>query len=92
MTNFLDMSCKVSTRAAASRVGKETILLHLDTGTYFGLDELGSAIWRKLQDGQSPREICASIAESYGEPIERVEEDARAFLAKLSEHDLLECE
>ncbi len=91
MTDFLNATCQISPRAATSRVGEEMVLLHLDTGTYFGLDEVGTMIWGGLQEGQSPREICQRVAASYGEPPERVEEDVHAFLAKLSEHGLLDC-
>lgn len=81
---------KVSTSAAVSRIGEETVLLHLGTGTYFGLDPVGSRVWRGLEDARSVAEICADIAAEFGEPVDRVSDDVDVFLRTLSEYCLIE--
>lgn len=92
MTSMLSERWKPSAQAAASRVGDETVLLHLVSGTYFGLDAVGTRIWQALGAGQLPADAAADIAKDFDQPLVRVEEDALAFLADLAEHDLIERE
>lgn len=87
----LESSWAPSKQAAASRVGEETVLLHLESGTYFGLDPVGTVIWQGLKAGKSPRDICQAISADYGQPLAKVEEDARAFFLELVKHSLIEC-
>lgn len=89
MTDVLSSKLTPSPDALESRVGDETILLHLTNGTYYGLDALGTRIWELLKDGASPREICALIAREYETPIGTVEADTRKFLADLKAHSIL---
>jgi hypothetical protein len=90
MTDILDRHWSISGSAAASKVGDETVLLHLGSGTYFGLDPLGTRIWQGLEAGQQPRVQCSDIAAEFGEPLERVEEDVRTFLEELAGQALIE--
>jgi hypothetical protein len=86
--DLLDQRWTLSGQAAASRVGEETVLLHLGSGLYFGLDPLGTRIWQGLEGGEDPRSISEGIAGEYAEPRERVEQDVRDFLLHLEEHGL----
>lgn len=40
----------------------ETILMNVDSLAYFGLDELGSKIWRELNDCDDAQEVFDRIA------------------------------
>lgn len=79
----------LSDQADACRVGDETVILHSGNGTYFGLDAVGSRIWQLLQEGMSPAQSCARIAQEFSVPLEQVEDDARAFLGELKRHDII---
>ena len=72
-----------SEHAIESRVGDETVLLHLESGTYFGLDAVGTRIWELLKEGRTPQEACDVIVEEYGAAPDVVEADARRFLSDL---------
>ena len=50
MTDILDQNLEPSREAVESRVGEETVLLHLKSGTYFGIDAVGTRIWALLKD------------------------------------------
>jgi hypothetical protein len=43
----------------------ETVLLNLDTGVYFGLDEVGTAMWRALRDGGRIRAAIDALLPAY---------------------------
>lgn len=72
----------------ASRDGR-TVLLDLGTEHFFGLDEVGSAIWLHLEARRAVPDIAAHLAGEYAAPVDRLEADVRGFLAHLSERGLV---
>lgn len=92
MTEPLDMTATytVSAEAIESRLGDETVILHLGSGTYFGLDPVGTITWERLQEGDTPDAICAHIHEVFADVPDEVDADIATFLAKLLDHDLIE--
>lgn len=89
VTDILTQHVHVSEQASNCRVGDETVILHAGNGTYFGLDAVGSRIWHLLQEGLSPAQSCARIAQDFGVPLAQVEDDARIFLDDLKRHDII---
>ncbi len=43
----------------------ETVLLDLERGEYFGLDEIGALMWRALAGGESPREVASRLVADF---------------------------
>lgn len=43
----------------------ETVMLNLDTGIYFGLDPVGTVIWKHLQDAAPLREVRDRIVTEF---------------------------
>ncbi|MCP9929787.1 PqqD family protein [Cyanobium sp. AMD-g] len=66
------------------RVGDETVILHLATGTYYGLDPVGARMWELMLAGQSLAEIRDQMLQEYAVEAAQLERD----LLKLG-HDLL---
>jgi coenzyme PQQ synthesis protein D (PqqD) len=89
MTDIFEEQLKPSSDAVESRVGDETVLLHLKSGTYFGLDAMGTRIWTMLKDGLSPTDICRRLVEEFDASREIIEADARRFLSELKANDIL---
>ncbi len=89
MTDILTSQLVPSNQAIESRVGDETVLLHLENGTYYGLDAVGTRIWEMLREGKAPLSICEAVAREYGIAREAVEADARRFLGDLKAHNIL---
>lgn len=71
---------------AESGLGDETVMLHLSSGLYFGLDAISTEYWERLKAGVAIRELCAEMAARYEMPLEQVESDARTFLSELIEN------
>ena len=67
------------------------MLLHLGSGEYFGLDELGTRIWTLVAEGLSVGDIEQSIVAEYAATSEQVRGDLRVFLEELCRRELLEC-
>lgn len=75
---------------ASCELGGEAVLLDLTTGVYYGLDPVGTHVWRLLQQPRSLRELRDLVIEEFDVDAERCEADLTAFLASLSEHGLLQ--
>jgi hypothetical protein len=89
MTDIFEERLRPSPDASESAVGDETVILHLKSGTYFGLDPMGTRIWAMLKEGQRPSDICARLVEEFGGEPDIVEADARRFLEDLKANDIL---
>ena len=83
MIDLLAKSMRPSGQAIESRVGDETVLLHLESGAYYGLDTVGTRIWELLKQGIDPRAICGQITRESEAEAECVEDDVRRFLEEL---------
>jgi Transglutaminase-like superfamily/Coenzyme PQQ synthesis protein D (PqqD) len=72
-----------SARAVISSVDAagETILLHIPTGTYLGLDRSAAQIVELLNEDPDPRHAASALAERFGIPLERAYGDVSAVVA-----------
>lgn len=76
--------------AVAREVGGEMVLMHLSTGTYFGLKGVGSMIWQLIEE--RPRaisELRDAVAAEYDAPAELIEQDILALAEDLVAHGLI---
>ena len=49
----MDSQFVVPPQVRARMVGEETVILHLESGIYFGLDPVGARAWQLIQAGKS---------------------------------------
>ncbi|MBC7260572.1 MAG: PqqD family protein [Chloroflexi bacterium] len=71
-------------------LGGEAVLLNLESGKYYGLDEVGTRMWSLLiEHGQVKGAYTALLAE-YDVSEERLEEDLLHFVDELVSHGLLQ--
>ena len=61
----LDDRVAIPENVVAREVDGETVLLNLDTGIYFGLDAVGTAIWRAIQAHGQLHEAAAAVEREY---------------------------
>lgn len=74
----------VAKREVVSRsVGDEVVLLDLSSGTYFGLDPIGSRFWQLADSGKSLSEICDALIEEYEVRREQLEGDILVLVSEL---------
>jgi hypothetical protein len=67
----------------------EWIILDLNGGNYFGLDELGGTVWNQLCAGTSPAEIAERFAPQYHVGQATLLQDILSLLDELLERDLV---
>lgn len=79
-----------ATHVSWRRVDAEAVILNVDTSEYYSLDTVAADLWERLGRGKSLAAAVSEVAALYGERPERVEKDARAFIADLLAERLLE--
>lgn len=67
----------------------EAVILNLESGTYFGLDLVGTRIWALLQKNASLRETFATLEQEYEVAPNRLEEDLLRLVKELYTKGLL---
>jgi len=90
----MDFNKKVlfSERVFAQEVDGEMVLLDMADENYFGLDAVGSDIWRLLQDGKNLKESHGLLVEMYEVSPRQLEEDIVEFVQKLLDAGLVQLE
>lgn len=74
----------------SSTLDDEAVLLHVTSGKYFGLNEVGQFIWQRLGTPVSVAELCGAVLEEYAIDGERCEKDVVSLLSILAEKGLVE--
>jgi hypothetical protein len=70
-------------------VSGETVLLDLDSESYFGLDEIGTRIWMLLHEGRGQGGIVGALLEEYEVERDTLEADVAELLGNLLEAGLI---
>lgn len=71
-------------------VGDESVLMNIETGTYYAMKVTSRAIWERLRTPVRVRDLCAELASAYQAPLETVETDTLAFLNYLEAQKMIE--
>jgi hypothetical protein len=71
-------------------MGEEVILLHLENGLYFGLGNVGTRIWKLLQEPIKVREIEAVLLKEYDVEPERCQGEVMNLVTDLLGQGLVE--
>ena len=90
-----DESPAIRYRAApdvvSREVGGEAILLDLESGLYFGLNEVGGVSWQQLDSGtRSLGELCDAVSAEFDADQPRIEADVTALMAEMVAQNLVE--
>ncbi len=73
---------------AVRAVGSDLVLLDLEAGTHFVINQVGASIWALLRDAVEHSALVDSIINEYEVGRETAEEDVRAFTNSLVEAGL----
>ncbi len=69
--------------------GEESVLLNLKTELYFGLDSVGTSMWKALQQSGSIQSAYEAILASYDVQPEQLQRDMAELLDRLVEYGLV---
>lgn len=80
---------QVSTSIVSAELGGEAVLLDVETGQYFGLDETGTAIWHLLIEGLDAQQIHDRLLAQYDVDTAQLRNDVADFLSHLEANALI---
>jgi hypothetical protein len=86
----LNQRITLSDTVFAQEVDGEMVLLDMESENYFGLDEVGTAIWQAMQEHVTLQEVFDALLEQYDVDAEVLEKDLSDFVGKLVESGLVE--
>ena len=86
----LDQKVTFAETVFAQEVDGEMVLLDMESENYFGLDEVGTAIWQAMQEYGTLKEVLNALLEQYEVESEVLENDLEDFVGKLVESGLVE--
>jgi hypothetical protein len=71
-------------------ISDESVLLHLKSEVYLGLDAVGTRMWILLTEAPSIQDAYDVLKKEYEVEAEDLRQDLEEFLAKLQENELIE--
>ncbi len=79
-----------SRKVVHETIDGETIVIHLETGTYYSLAGSGPEIWELLADGKSAGEVVRHLEATYSADPGVIEETTGELVRELCAEELLE--
>jgi len=76
----------------AQIVDDEMVLLDMNSENYFGLDEVGTDIWRAIEEKGVLQEVLEVLLEAYDVEEEILKKDLINFVQKLEKSGLIKVE
>lgn len=73
----------------AASVDREIVILSVERGSYYGLDEIGSEIWQKLENPVRVDSLCEVLTTKYDGERGTIERDVLALLEQLASEGLI---
>lgn len=73
----------------ADVIDGEAVIMNLERGSYYGLDQIGADIWQLILAGRTFDDIATAIAEHFDIERERVASDVNALAAQMIEERLI---
>jgi hypothetical protein len=89
MTPTLDAAFKIPDEVIFRELDGEAVVLNLDTGIYFGLDAVGTRIWRLIEERKPLRTVLDTLIDEYEAPPDRLQRDLLTFVEHLNGKGLL---
>jgi hypothetical protein len=86
--NLEDRIC-LNSKLNSAEVGGEIILMSLEEGRYYTLDDIGSAIFRRLGGPVLVSVLCDELAREYAAEAAAVEQDVLDLLRNMLENGLI---
>lgn len=90
-SNSLNTNQKIQLKEdlLTSKIGDEIVLMTIESGKYFSINQVGSKIWEMIKKPVTVEDVCKELTEEYAVSIEQCLSDTLPFLEKLNKDGLL---
>lgn len=68
----------------------EVVLMSIENGSYYRIDEVGSRIWTLLEKPSRVRDVCEALMREFDVERERCERDVLTFLNDMHSDQLID--
>ncbi|GAC1315201.1 MAG: PqqD family protein [Chloroflexota bacterium] len=85
----LKQTLRANESVVSADLDGETVLLNVETGVYFGLDPVGTEIWKVLEKGATEDEVVVRLGEIFEVDADQLREDVRDFVIQLQDKQLV---
>jgi coenzyme PQQ synthesis protein D (PqqD) len=85
----LQMTRRQRARVVAQQAAGQWVLLDVDSGRYYALDEVGGRIWHLCDGSRTVAQIAEVVGDEYDVEGAPVQEDVAAFVSELVSESLL---
>ena len=89
MVNLMKLY-KTSTKYLYSEIDSEAVILDVNSGTYFGLNEVSKSVWQILQTPSSSKQVIEKILAEYEVSEEEAAKDVEGLLKEMLGSGLVE--
>ncbi|MBN2682139.1 MAG: lasso peptide biosynthesis PqqD family chaperone [Bacteroidales bacterium] len=72
-----------------SKLDGEVVMMSVENGEYYGLNEIGSAIWERISDEIKVDDLVVQLMEEYDVERAECEADTIEFLEEMAEKKLV---
>lgn len=73
----------------ARTVGNEVVLLDVESGRYFGLNDVGAAVWNHLADDCSLSDLVEAVVAAFDVEDDQAASDVNALMRDLIDAGLV---
>lgn len=81
---------QASTKHLYSEIDSEAVILDVDSGTYFGLNEVSNQLWQWMQNPASHGELLQLLLAEYDVTESEANTDLDSFLKEMLDSGLIE--
>jgi Coenzyme PQQ synthesis protein D (PqqD) len=78
-----------STSVIASEVDGEVLMMSIEKGCYFGLNDIAGDIWRRIDPPCSFASLVDGLAADYDASVDAIATDVRSLLRDMLERDVV---
>ncbi|HYO45686.1 MAG TPA: PqqD family protein [Gemmatimonadota bacterium] len=71
-------------------LASETVLLNIQTGHYYGMDESGGRFFEVLREAESLASAVDALTREFDAPVEQIRQDMLRYCSDLLAHGLIE--
>ena len=70
-------------------LSRETVLLNLESGVYYGLDVVATRVWQLLMQGRTIAGVCEAMVDEYDVALEVLRDDVTRLVGELRERGIV---
>lgn len=78
-----------SSSVLTAEVDGETVMMSIEGGRYFGLDDIASDIWKRIDPPCTFGELVDRLMADYDADRETIAADVRALLSRMAAQDVV---